>query len=49
VAALPPWFRAANSKDLSFAESLMRLSLMSEEGEQDFMADRLKLWFEKRP
>lgn len=48
VATLPPWFRAANDKDLSFAESLMRLSLMGEESEMDFMADRLRLWFEKR-
>jgi glycosyltransferase A (GT-A) superfamily protein (DUF2064 family) len=48
VATLPPWFRAANPKDLSFAESLMRLSLMGEESETDFMADRLRLWLEKR-
>jgi glycosyltransferase A (GT-A) superfamily protein (DUF2064 family) len=48
VATLPPWFRAAGEKDLSFAESLMRLSLMGEESEADFMADRLRLWFEKR-
>jgi hypothetical protein len=48
VATLPPWFRAASDKDLSFAESLMRLSLMGEETELDFVADRLRLWFEKR-
>jgi hypothetical protein len=49
VATLPPWFRTASDKDLSFAESLMRLSLMGEETELDFVADRLRLWFEKRP
>ncbi|MCB9933275.1 MAG: DUF2064 domain-containing protein [Planctomycetes bacterium] len=47
-AALPPWFRLGNDKELSFAESLMRLSLLSEEGENDFIADRLRIWFEKR-
>jgi glycosyltransferase A (GT-A) superfamily protein (DUF2064 family) len=48
VTTLPPWFRAVSDKDLSFAESLMRLSLMGEETESDFRADRLRLWFEKR-
>ncbi|MBK9974844.1 MAG: hypothetical protein IPP14_08730 [Planctomycetes bacterium] len=46
VTVLPPWFRLAEAKDLSFAESLARLSLMSEEGEEDFVADRLRVWFE---
>lgn len=44
---LPPWFRVAERRDLSFAESLARLSLLSEEGEEDFLADRLRLWFER--
>lgn len=46
--ALPPWFRLGSEKELSFAHSLMRLSLLSEEGESDFIADRLRIWFEKR-
>lgn len=46
VTVLPPWFRLAVAADLSFAESLARLSLMSEEGEEDFVADRLRVWFE---
>lgn len=44
---LPPWFRLASATDLSFAECLARLSLMSEEGEDDFVADRLRVWFEE--
>jgi len=48
AAALPPWFRLGSEKELSFAQSLMRLSLLSEEGESDFIADRLRIWFEKR-
>lgn len=44
---IPPWFRLASEKDLSFAESLARLSLLTEEGEDDFVADRLRLWFEE--
>lgn len=47
TAMLPPWFRIAEKHDLSFAESLARLSLLSEEGEDDFLADRLRLWFER--
>ncbi|MCA8915663.1 MAG: DUF2064 domain-containing protein [Planctomycetes bacterium] len=47
AAALPPWFRVANEKDVSFANSLARLSLMSDEGENDFIADRLRVWLEK--
>jgi hypothetical protein len=47
VAVLPPWFRVGNSNQLSFAESLARLSLCSEDGDAQFMADRLRLWFEK--
>ncbi len=47
TAMLPPWFRMGGNKDLSFAESVARLSLMSEEGEDDFLADRLRLWFER--
>jgi len=48
VALLPPWFRLASENELSFAESLARLSLMSEEGEEDFVGDRLRLWFEQQ-
>jgi hypothetical protein len=48
VATLPPWVRAASDKDLSFAECLVRLSLMGDDTELDFVADRLRLWFEKR-
>lgn len=44
---LPPWFRLASGNELSFAECLARLSLMTEEGEDDFVADRLRLWFEQ--
>lgn len=47
VALLPPWFRLGCEKDLSFAESVARLSLMSEEGDEDFLADRLRLWLER--
>ncbi|MBX3460650.1 MAG: DUF2064 domain-containing protein [Planctomycetes bacterium] len=47
VALLPPWFRMGSEKDLSFAESVARLSLMSEEGDEDFLADRLRLWLER--
>lgn len=47
VAVLPPWFRLASAPELSFAECLARLSLMSEEGEDDFVADRLRVWFEQ--
>ena len=46
--ALPPWFRIGNAKDLSFAENLTRLSLLSEDGDMDFFADRLRMWFENR-
>ncbi|MBZ0137921.1 MAG: hypothetical protein K8I27_16315 [Planctomycetes bacterium] len=48
VAVLPPWFRIGNSNQLSFAESLARLSLMSEDGDEQFTADRLRIWFENR-
>ncbi|MCC7509057.1 MAG: DUF2064 domain-containing protein [Planctomycetes bacterium] len=47
VVLLPPWTRIGSDKDLSFAENLARLSLMSEDGEEDFLADRLRLWFER--
>jgi glycosyltransferase A (GT-A) superfamily protein (DUF2064 family) len=43
---LPPWFRLAGAADLKFAEWLARLSLLSEEGEEDFIADRLRVWLE---
>jgi hypothetical protein len=46
AALLPPWFRLVSENELSFAESLARLSLMSEEGEEGFVADRLRVWFE---
>jgi hypothetical protein len=45
---LPPWFRVAKSGDVSFAESLIRLSLLDEEGDDRFMADRLRLRLEKK-
>lgn len=48
VALLPPWFRVGNSNQLSFAQSLARLSLLSEDGEEGFVADRLRIWFENR-
>jgi glycosyltransferase A (GT-A) superfamily protein (DUF2064 family) len=44
---LPPWFRVASENELSFAESLARLSLMSEDDEEGFVADRLRVWFEQ--
>lgn len=47
VVLLPPWMRIGSDKDLSFAENVARLSLMSEDGEEDFLADRLRLWFER--
>lgn len=48
AAALPPWFRLGTDKELSFAQSLMRLSLLSEDGDSDFIADRVRIWFEKQ-
>ena len=45
-AAMPPWFRIAGDKDLAFASNLARLSSMSEDGDTDFIADRLRIWFE---
>lgn len=47
VGMLPPWFRLASENELSFAESLARLSLMSEDDEEGFVADRLRVWFEQ--
>lgn len=44
---LPPWFRLATEADLLFAENLARLSLLSETGEEDFIADRLRIWLER--
>ncbi|MCC6466364.1 MAG: hypothetical protein IT463_13575 [Planctomycetes bacterium] len=44
---LPPWFRVAGEGDLLFAENLARLSLLSEGGEEDFIADRLRVWLER--
>ncbi|MEE9311141.1 MAG: hypothetical protein V3V10_01890 [Planctomycetota bacterium] len=44
---LPPWFRVKSAEMLSFAENLARLSLLSEDGEDDFIADRLRVWFEE--
>ena len=46
VCLLPPWFRLASKLDLSFAESLAQLSLLSVDGEEDFLADRLRIWLE---
>lgn len=43
---LPPWFRIADERGLRFAQSLARLSILSDEGEEDFVCDRLRLWFE---
>ena len=48
VAVLPPWFRVGNSIQLSFAQSLARLSLLSDDGDEAFVADRLRIWFENR-
>ncbi|CAG1773175.1 hypothetical protein BAC2_03679 [uncultured bacterium] len=45
---LPPWFRVANERDFQFADNLARLSLLSEEGEDDFVCDRLRVWFEQQ-
>lgn len=47
TAMLPPWFRLADKADVSFARSLAGLSLLSEGGEDEFLADRLRLWLEK--
>ncbi|MDC1142472.1 hypothetical protein OAU50_05230 [Planctomycetota bacterium] len=47
TAVLPPWFRVKNAEQLAFAENLARLSLLSEDGEDDFIADRLRVWFEE--
>jgi len=44
---LPPWFRVATAADLTFAENLARLSLLGDHGADDFLADRLRIWFEK--
>lgn len=44
---LPPWFRVAREQDLRFAENLIRLSLLSDEGDDDVVCDRLRLWFEQ--
>lgn len=44
---LPPWFRIARDTDLRFAENLVRLSLLSDEGDDDVVCDRLRLWFEQ--
>ncbi len=46
TAVLPPWFRVGAESGLSFAQQLARLSLLSEAGEEDFLADRLRHWFE---
>src|SRR5690606_36389975 len=46
TAVLPPWFRVGTESGLSFAQQLARLSLLSEAGEEDFLADRLRHWFE---
>ena len=45
---LPPWFRVAAERDFQFADNLARLSILSEEGEDDFVCDRLRLWFEQQ-
>jgi glycosyltransferase A (GT-A) superfamily protein (DUF2064 family) len=45
---LPPWFRMATERDLQFADNLARLSILSDEGEDDFVCDRLRVWFEQR-
>jgi len=47
-AVLPPWFRVATERDFQYADNLARLSLLSEEGEDDFVCDRLRLWFEQQ-
>lgn len=47
-ATLPPWFRLRSAKDLSFAGCLARLSLQSEDGDTDFLADRFKNWLTER-
>jgi len=44
---LPPWFRVASERSLRFTENLIRLSLLSDEGEDDIVCDRLRLWFER--
>jgi hypothetical protein len=45
---LPPWFRIASEHDFQFADNLARLSILSEEGEDDFVCDRLRVWFEQQ-
>lgn len=45
---MPPWFRVRSPKDLSFARTLARLSSLSDDGDMDFLADRLKLWLSRR-
>lgn len=45
---LPPWLRLATERDLQFADNLARLSILSDEGEDDFVCDRLRVWFEQR-
>lgn len=47
TAVLPPWFKINSPEQLFFAENLARLSLLSEDGEDDFIADRLRVWFEE--
>lgn len=47
VCLLPPWFRLASKLDLSFAENLAQLSLLAVDEDEDFLADRLRIWLER--
>jgi glycosyltransferase A (GT-A) superfamily protein (DUF2064 family) len=44
---LPPWFRIGSEQALAFARSLVQLSLRDEHADQDYAADRLRIWLER--
>ncbi|MCC6573935.1 MAG: DUF2064 domain-containing protein [Planctomycetes bacterium] len=47
VELLPSWFRLSNERDFNVIDCVARLSVLSEDGEDDFSAERLRQWFEK--
>jgi glycosyltransferase A (GT-A) superfamily protein (DUF2064 family) len=44
---LPPWFRVGSANALEFARNLLQLSLRDEQADQDYAADRLRIWLER--
>lgn len=46
VELLPVWLRLSTARDFDVVDNMARLSVLREDGEEDFAAERLRQWLE---